>query len=76
MSNLEFSEVPTDRRTKIWSVVAARGGVVLGSVAWYNHWRRYCFFPAGDVLFDVECLKEIVGFITRQMEAKREQYTR
>lgn len=43
----------------------------LGTIKWYAPWRRYCFFPKPEVLFDAKCLQEIISFIDKQMEERK-----
>jgi hypothetical protein len=61
--------------TEIYNVIArgeeGRLGAMLGQVKWYANWRRYCFFPIEDSLFDASCLKEIEDFITALMDARK-----
>lgn len=37
--------------------------VLLAEIKWYAPWRKYCFFPEDDIVFDNKCLKEILDFI-------------
>ena len=50
------------RKTIIWQVIA-KDGADLGSVRWFGRWRKYCFFPAADCVFEETCLREIAQFI-------------
>lgn len=55
-------------KTYIWHV-CNRNSVLLGSIAWYSKWRRYCFYSTGDeVLFDANCLKRIAQFAESETE--------
>ena len=49
------------RKTDAW-VCKSKTGTVLGGVKWWTHWRRYCFFPANEMLFDANCLWDIADF--------------
>ncbi len=49
-------------KTREWRVVAKFDNLVLGYVGWFR-WRRYCFFPADDCVFDEVCMREIGDFI-------------
>lgn len=31
----------------------------LGDIKWYVSWRRYCFFPNADTVWDLHCLDKI-----------------
>jgi len=52
----------TERVTKIWDC-RSKSGTPLGVVKWWAHWRRYCFFPAPNMLFDCNCLWDIADFV-------------
>lgn len=58
-------------KTKIWHVIALSGGDSLGFVKWFSRWRKYCFYPVGNTIFEETCLNEIVEFITDQTKEHR-----
>ena len=35
----------------------------LGSIEWYEPWKRYCFIPNEVAIFDGSCLADIQHFI-------------
>ena len=37
--------------------------IFLGEVKWNSGWRKYCFYPAEETLYDSICLLELVNFI-------------
>lgn len=47
-------------KTKRWEVVSNNG--LLAEIMWYGQWRKYCFFPFMQTVFDVSCLREIADF--------------
>lgn len=58
-----------ERREEAWRVFfqprvwMGRVGMVAGTVAWFEPWRRYTFNPAVNMRFDTEMLVEIAGFL-------------
>lgn len=61
------------KKTKQYIVASRKKNQDIGMIKWYNHWRRYVFFPYVDTIFDSACLKEIVEFLDKLMtERKRE----
>lgn len=48
------------------------GELSLGLIKWYAPWRRYCFFPHKDCLFDASCLGQIVNHLTVLMTKRKE----
>ncbi len=64
------------RKTKIWNCWA-KTGPKLGIVKWWTGWRRYCFFPEPNMLFDADCLYELHEFCAkRTTEQKADQKQR
>lgn len=37
----------------------------IGEIKWHAQWRKYCFFPAPNTLWDEKCLNEINVFLNR-----------
>jgi len=59
------------RKTKIWFCYS-KGRLHLGVVKWWPHWRRYCFFPSQNLLFDQNCLWNIADFIAKRTTEHKE----
>lgn len=49
-------------KTNRWAVEAL-DGTLLGEVKWFSAWRRYCFMPERETVFEEECLRGIARFI-------------
>ena len=45
--------------------------VFLGDIKWNGAWRKYCFYPASETLWDTQCLQCVVDFIDALMEARK-----
>lgn len=67
-------EQPANRKTKSWLVVARDDQwTPLGDVKWFARWRKYCFFPRQETVYEETCMKEIAEFIvdrTNEHKAK------
>lgn len=68
--NFVKQEVAAGRKTLIYHV-ETKNGTSLGSVAWYSQWRKYCFFPVEDTLYDPECLNDIAKFVQSMTDMHR-----
>lgn len=66
---LTFTEVARTGKTHVWHVRS--GNMLLASIKWYPHWRRYVFCPGGETLFDASRLGEVIEFIDAQMAARK-----
>ncbi len=59
------------KKTKKWDVLAL-DGYHLGEVKWFGQWRKYCFFPLGDTVYEETCLGEISQFIEDRTKEHKE----
>lgn len=64
--------------THSWLVFPKRAATPIGTVKWHAPWRRYCYFPEANSLYDGACLQEIAFFcadktIKRKEERRRER---
>jgi len=64
---------PPDRKTDTWYVAPSTGGSVLGQVKFHGAWRKYCFFPSQETLYDPGCLRVIADFCETQTNAWRQK---
>lgn len=46
-------------KTKIWLVKNTRAVETIGHIAWHGPFRKYCFYPVSNTLFDHDCLRLI-----------------
>jgi len=53
--------------TRIWLVKTLAGGS-LGEIRWYAPWRKYCFYPQSETVFDKGCLRDIADFCENRTE--------
>lgn len=58
-------------KTERFAVLPKAKGVALGEVRWFGRWRCYGFFPAGDTVFERQCLRDIADFCEAQTLAHR-----
>jgi hypothetical protein len=68
---VKFVEGTPKPKTKTWNVIAKEGEVELGWVGWFSKWRKYCFFPAGETIYEEKCLRDIAQFIQEQTKHHR-----
>lgn len=66
---VEHSKVTA--RTRLWWAWG-KGDLALGCVKWYSPWRRYCFYPENNLLFDASCLWDIADFISSKTTEEQE----
>lgn len=63
------------RKTKVWLVKTRETellGTPLGTVRWFGRWRKYCFFPFADTVYEEVCLREIAEFIVDRTKDHRD----
>lgn len=59
---LEFKPIgkSASEKTEIFSVLS--GDLELGRIAFFGRWRKYCFYPNINTLYDHLCLIKISSF--------------
>jgi hypothetical protein len=64
-------------KTREWDVLPFEGnGRELGTIKWYGPWRKYCFCPVANVVFEQDCLRCIADFCAaKTAEHKRKAVT-
>lgn len=50
------------RKTPILNIIGACGED-LGQIKWYGAWRKFCFYPGNDTIWDNKCLENLLNFI-------------
>lgn len=59
-----FDETPENRKTKVFGLYSAKDERVnLGEVKYNTSWRKYCFYPIDETVFDSKCLFGIISFL-------------
>lgn len=58
------------KKTKLWNVVAASSGALLGTVEWYGPWRQYTL-RSSFTIFNADCLDEVASFLRTQTAEHR-----
>ena len=44
-------------------VIYTKDNFELGQIKWYGAWRKYCFYPNSNTIWDNKCLIEVLDFI-------------
>lgn len=58
-----FIRLSPSGKTKIIGVYTKDKQTTLGKIKWQPGWRKYCFFPSPETLFDADCLLEITNYL-------------
>ncbi len=72
---ITFEEIAPNPKTKRWAAVNKQTRGTVGTVVWYGPWRKYCFCPADNTVFEQVCMREIAQFIEDQTQAHRKSKT-
>ena len=35
----------------------------IGEIRWYASWRKFCFYPYDDTVWDTKCLNSVIEYI-------------
>lgn len=71
---IDFEQIGSTGKTKVFTIQPKNSTDLsesLGLIKWYSPWRKYCFYPEPQTIFDVKCLKNINDFITNLMEERK-----
>jgi len=71
MSYLTFTEVLENKEKRKTLIFEIYSNCVLGKIKWHAPWRKYCFFPEGNTIWDLNCLKEVNDFIVALMRDRK-----
>lgn len=58
-----------NKKTDNYSIMNYEG-IFIGEIKWYAQWRKYCFFPAPETLWDSKCL----GDVQKLLDLINEEY--
>ncbi|MCL4417502.1 MAG: hypothetical protein M1365_12560 [Actinobacteria bacterium] len=62
------SNYPQDSKLQYWYIINKKSGNSIGMIYWYSNWRKYCFEPHPETVWDVGCLLDIVEFLNKLKE--------
>jgi hypothetical protein len=59
-------------KTMVWSVYTlSTPRRLLGNIGWYAPWRRYCFGPVAQTIFEQDCLRDIAIFLETETQKQK-----
>lgn len=78
MKYIVFTKIEKDPKSKIvtdqWYITATnREYDIIGYIIYYNAWRKYIFKPEHDTFWDNQCLGEVIRFLDKENEERRER---
>jgi hypothetical protein len=71
---IKFAEVDLKdgRKTKVWAVMTLDRTNCLGRVGWFSPWRRYCYFPHPNTVYEEDCLELIAQWCKAKTKEHKE----
>ena len=66
---ISFKEVGSSPsgKTRKWHVCPTRAPEsIIGTIEWYDRWRKYVFAPGWETVFEEDCLRDIAAFCEQQ----------
>lgn len=67
-----FIEQPKNRKTPIYELCNSKNELIkLGTIKYNCKWRKYCFYPIDETVFDSQCLRSIVDFMNTLNNERR-----
>lgn len=62
-----LSAVVNTGKTIVYNCSNKENRVLLGQVKWYGAFRKYSFFPEPNMVFESQCMRDIVSFMDQLM---------
>jgi hypothetical protein len=69
---IEFVEIDRKPKTVVWAVMSKDTASHVGFVQWHGPWRKYCFFPEFNTIFEWDCMRSIAEFCEQKTKEHRE----
>lgn len=62
------------KKTNIYQVQSLVGQsfIVIGFIRWHGPWRKYCYFPQPETIYDKGCLRDIANFCDDETEKHKD----
>lgn len=61
-----FDQTSDNRKTKVYELCNRQNERIhLGEIKYNTRWRKYCFYPTDETVFDSKCLLDIIDFIDK-----------
>lgn len=62
MTAFEYHE--PNRKLPIYDIVNQQNELIhLGEAKYNSRWRKYCFYPEEETVFDAKCLQDMIDFL-------------
>lgn len=55
-------EILPNRKTPIYNIIN-NNNLKIGQIRWYGPWRKFCFYPDSDTIWDNNCLQDVLNII-------------
>lgn len=52
-----------EKKTITYYIVTKDSGQILAELKWYSPWRKHCFYPYDDTVWDNKCLLEVMNYL-------------
>lgn len=70
---VDFVPAIPNKKTKVWDVWPKDAHERIGIIKWFGRWRKYCFFPELNTVYEEDCLRDIAEFIERVTKEHRQK---
>lgn len=57
--SIEKIGLSPSKKTQVWLVMNTRTNQGIGTISWHGPFRKYCFNPYNNMLFDADCMRLI-----------------
>lgn len=68
-----IKETQVNRKTPILHICSKLSRDEIGIIKWYGAWRKFCFFPYPETIWDEKCLMALNNFLIQYNKDWREK---
>lgn len=68
-------EIILNKKTPILYIFS-NDKTLLGNIKWYGAWRKFCFYPNKDSIWDNYCLNDLTNFLEQYNKEWRQKYVK
>lgn len=71
-----YEYIIKNQKTPILRIFSKNGiSSFLGEIKWYGAWRKFCFFPHDNTIWDNKCLNDLTEFLKNYNRKWKESKT-
>lgn len=71
MGFIKLNEIKDTGKTKVFEVLNSLSDLKIGIIKYYPGFRKYCFYPDANTLYDSKCMHELSETLAQLQEERK-----